>query len=57
MRAENVSFVAVGSWLQERDREDLSGLSARKRRTILPFGRAINVSLRIGTVGSVSFAT
>ena len=34
--------------------EDLSGLSALKRSTMLPFGRTMNVSRLIGVVGSVS---
>ena len=33
------------------------GLSARKRRTMLPFGFTMNVSRRIGTAGKVSLPT
>ena len=34
---------------------DLSGLSARKRNTIFPFGLTVKVSLLMGTAGNVSF--
>lgn len=36
---------------------DLSGLSALKRRTMLPIGRTMKVSRLIGTAGKVSFPT
>ena len=36
---------------------DLSGLSARKRRTMFPPGRTMRVSRRIGTLGKVTFPT
>ena len=39
----------------ERERGNLSGLLARKRNTMFPFGRTVKVSLRIGTAGKVSF--
>ena len=37
--------------------ENLSGLSARNLKTMLPFGRTVNVSRLIGTAGKVSFPT
>ena len=36
---------------------DLSGLSALKRKTILPIGRTIKVSRLIGTAANVSLPT
>ena len=36
---------------------NLSGLSARNLRTMLPFGRTVNVSRLIGTAGKVSLPT
>ena len=36
---------------------DLSGLSALKRRTMLPIGRTMKVSRLIGTAGKVSLPT
>ena len=54
----NVSLVLQrGRRTRGMGREDLSGLSARKRMTMLPLGRTIKVSRRIGVAGRVSLAT
>ena len=52
-RAEETSQLG----LLVTDRYDLSGLSALKRRTMLPIGRTMKVSRLIGTAGKVSFPT
>lgn len=44
----------VGRGEVARGRGDLSGLSALKRRTILPIGRTIKVSRLIGTAANFS---
>jgi len=51
-----VGFVSF-RFVCRRSKGDLSGLSARNRSTMLPFGRTMKVSRRIGTAGNVSLPT
>ena len=58
-RGDELAGVLKGwrHWRGESIVGDLSGLSALKRRTMLPIGRTMKVSRLIGTAGKVSLPT